>query len=112
MRGLRQRNDPEDYWDSKEGKGLIKYMHLVQSEAKKQNSVFFLDCPTGNELSKDETLYVEARGWLIPEDLSNDFEKIWFEGNEAVGKEWLDYIRWAEWKQKPDGTIEVQINNY
>ena len=52
---------------TQEGNKFIAFFKLIQEEARKRHSVFFLECGEGNEF---ETAHIEGedlRGWLIPE---------------------------------------------
>lgn len=85
MRGLR----------TQEGVKFIEFFKLVQLEAQKANSVFFLDCGEGNDFVDGNMEGEDLRGWLIPDELADEFEKQWMNGNP--GDEWENRITWATW---------------
>ena len=97
MRGLK----------TQEGNNFISFFKLVQKEARKRHSVFFLECGEGNDFSADNIEGEDLRGWLIPEEQADLFERIWLKGNP--GEEWENNIAWALWSGKPnDPMIEIK----
>lgn len=97
MRGLRK----------PEGKKFDAFFRLVQHEAEKRNAVFFLDCGEGRDFETDSIEGEDLRGWLIPSEKADTFEKEWLTGNPA--DEWANEIAWAIWSgsaQKP--TVEIK----
>ena len=53
-----------------------KFFELVQKEAKKQDSVFFLDCGGGNLFENASFECEDLFGWLIPQEKVNEFENL------------------------------------
>ena len=97
MRGLK----------TQEGNSFIEFFKLVQAEARKLNSVFFLECGEGNDFSGDNIEGEDLRGWLIPAKQADTFERAWMNGDP--GDEWENHIAWALWsgnRNKP--TIEIK----
>lgn len=90
MRGLK----------TQEGNDFIAFFELVQEEAKKRHSVFFLECGEGNDFSADNIEGEDLRGWLIPEKQADQFERIWL--NDVPGEEWEHNIAWALWSGNPN----------
>lgn len=92
---------------TQEGNKFIAFFKLVQEEARKCHSVFFLECGEGNDF---ETAHIEGenlRGWLIPEKQADRFERIWLK--DSPGEEWENNIAWALWSGKPESpTIEIK----
>lgn len=99
MRGLK----------TQEGNDFIAFFKLVQEEAKKRHSVFFLECGEGNDFSADNIEGEDLRGWLIPEKQADQFERIWLHG--VPGEEWAHNIAWALWSGKPSKPI-VEIKQF
>lgn len=85
MRGLK----------TQEGNKFNAFFTLVQEEAKKKHSVFFLECGEGHELNGDAIEGEDLRGWLIPEEDADRFEAEWMNGEPA--EEWENRISWAIW---------------
>lgn len=85
MRGLK----------TQEGKKFERFFSLVQQEASKKNSVFFLECGEGHDFETDHLEGEDLRGWLIPHEQAERFEKVWLKG--SPGDEWADQIAWATW---------------
>lgn len=81
---------------TQENNKFINFFTIVQRTAKNKNSVFFLDAGDGRTLENDKFEGEDLMGWLIPQDLSADFEKIWLDDN--VSDEWSDYYVWAIWE--------------
>lgn len=97
MRGLK----------TQEGNDFIAFFKLVQEEAKKRHSVFFLECGEGNDFSADNIEGEDLRGWLIPEKQADQFERIWL--HDAPGEEWEHNIAWALWSGKPSKpSVEIK----
>ena len=93
MRGLK----------TQEGNKFIAFFQLVQEEARKKHSVFFLECGEGNDFSEDNIEGEDLRGWLIPEKKADQFERIWLKS--SPGEEWENNIAWALWSGKPKSPI-------
>ena len=97
MRGLK----------TQEGNSFVAFFKLVQSEAQKKNSVFFLECGEGNDFSGDNIEGEDLRGWLIPAKQADEFEREWLDGDPS--SKWENCIAWALWKgnaNKP--TVEIK----
>jgi hypothetical protein len=97
MRGLK----------TQEGNSFIAFFQLVQAEAQKQNSVFFLECGEGNDFVGDNIEGEDLRGWLVPAEQADEFEREWMNGDP--GSEWENHIVWVLWKgdtNKP--TVEIK----
>ena len=94
---------------TQEGSEFLKFFDLVQTEAKKLKSVFFLECGEGNDFVGDGIEGEDLRGWLIPEEEAKRFEKVWLEGDP--GDEWEDNIAWAIWSGNTDKP-EITIKKY
>lgn len=86
-----------------------KFWNIVQSTANKQNKRFFMDCGEGREIMLEDIEGEDIRGWLIPFEQVEKFEKEW--NRNEISNRWIDNITWAEWKQKNE-TITIEFNNY
>lgn len=98
MLGLRTKENPE----------FMDFFVLVQEEAKKQDSVFFLDYGCGDVLTINDIEYEDCVGWLIPSGMAKDFEQVFL--NDDIGNEWSEFEAWVDWEQSPNGvliTIEI-----
>lgn len=97
MRGLK----------TQEGNKFEKFFSLVQSKAREAKSVFFLDCGEGNDFSTNVMEGEDLRGWLIPTEKADAFEREWLQSDP--GDEWEDYITWALWHGAAENpTIEMK----
>ena len=83
---------------TQESKKFEKFMKLVQDEAKKINSVFFLDAGDGHDFETDELEGEDLAGWLIPSSKAKEFEKTW--KADEVNDEWSDFYMFAVWKEE------------
>lgn len=97
MRGLR----------TQENEKFNRFFNIIQDEAAKTNSVFFLDCGEGNDIVTDNIEGEDLRGWLVPEKQADIFEPLFLK--HKVGDEWLDNMCWAEWKMK-NNKISISFN--
>ena len=72
MKGLRtQENDK-----------FIKFFEIVQEEAAKLDSVFFLDCGQGNLFENSQMECEGLCGWLIPKENVKEFESLFVNNSE------------------------------
>lgn len=77
-----------------------RFFSIIQTEAKKQNAVFFADAGDGNDFETDLMEGENMMGWLIPSDKVKDFEPLWKKSD--VDDFWSDFFRWATWSQDGD----------
>ncbi len=102
MRGLR----------TQEGEKFEAFFSIVQKEAAKKHSVFFLDCGEGREFFREDMEGEDLRGWRIPEDKADQFEQEWRNGlNESQWDEWQDFMEWVEW-HPPLAKLTVSFERY
>ena len=99
MRGLK----------TQEGKRFEAFFALVQKEAAKTHSVFFLDCGEGHEFYKEDMEGEDLRGWRVPEEKAAQFEQEWLRGEPS--DEWEDNIEWAVW-HPPLANLNVTFERY
>jgi hypothetical protein len=72
MKGLR----------TQENNKFLKFFKLVQEEASKFDSVFFLDCGQGNVFSNNQIECEGLFGWLIPKEKVKEFEPFFLDNSE------------------------------
>ena len=94
---------------TQESQKFNKFWGIVQDAALSKGKMFFLDCGEGREFFLDDMEGEDLRGWLIPLDDINEFEKEWLK--DDVSDKWVDNITWAEWKNT-DGVVTVEFNTY
>lgn len=99
MKGLR----------TQENEKFNMFWELVQSKAVSRGMMFFADCGEGREFFLDDMEGEDIRGWLIPLDKSEEFQREWEKYNES--DYWIDNIFWAEWTMN-DGVIFVEFKTY
>lgn len=99
MRGLR----------TQESVKFNAFFALIQTEAGKENSVFFADAGDGNVIETQSMECEEMMGWLVPNDQVEQFEPIWNE--DAVDDDWTDCFCWAEWFIE-DEKVKVRFAKY
>lgn len=83
MKGLR----------TEENDRFLRYFEIVQSYAKKQNSVFFMDFGQCDDIAFKDMELDCLFGWLIPSDMADNFEKIYLKS--AVDDSWNDFYVWV-----------------
>jgi hypothetical protein len=86
MQGLKTHETPK----------FLRFWSIVQKEAQENNNVFFLECGEGRDFEDEDMECEDLRGWLIPVSLVPQFQDEW--EKDSVSDDWIDYIRWAEWK--------------
>lgn len=82
---------------------FLNFFSIVQETAKNNNCIFFLDAGDGRGFENEKFEGEDLMGWLIPQNLSVDFEKIWLDDN--VSDDWSDYYVWAVWENETSPTI-------
>ncbi len=97
MRGLR----------TQESEKFNKFFALIQEEAKKSSSVFFVDCGQG-DVFEDENIECENLcGWLIPAGKVDEFEPL-FMKNSNTQHDFDSFYCTADYTVK-DGNIKITI---
>lgn len=99
MRGLK----------TQEGNKFIAFFKLVQKEAGKFHSVFFLECGEGNDFETEQIEGEDLRGWLIPEKQADQFEREWLKNHP--GEEWKENIAWVLWHGRPEKPV-IEIKQF
>lgn len=90
MRGLRTQED----------KKFIKFFSMVQDAAKEKNCVFFGNSGEGNEIITPEFEGEDLFGWLIPEEMADEFEKEFMAFH--VSTKWEQFYMFANWYRDQD----------
>ena len=67
---------------TKENIKFLKFFEMVQKEAKKFDSVFFLDCGQGKIFENNQIECEDLCGWLIPKEKVIDFEPHFLNNSE------------------------------
>ena len=83
MKGLR----------TEENDRFLRYFEIVQSYAKKQNSVFFMNFGQCDDIVFKDMELDCLFGWLIPNDMADNFEKIYLKSK--VDDSWDDFCVWV-----------------
>ena len=94
---------------TQENESFERFINIVETEANKSNSVFFVDTQESVESligNKEPVECAELSGWLIPNDKAEEFAKD-FEGFKDLS-EWEDFVAWVNWENK-NGKISVKI---
>lgn len=99
MRGLRKQ----------ENKKFENFFKLVQDEAAKNNSVFFLDCGQGYVFENDLFECEDMCGWLMPEAKADEFTPIFMTDSDNQ-HEFDDFYVYVGFKVNGD-SIEIQIDD-
>lgn len=92
-----------------ENKQFEKFFEIVRAEAAKTGCIFFGDCGEGRELFSDDMEGEDLFGWLIPENLADEFEPEWRKND--VSERWDDYTRFAIWHDE-SGQITISFEDY
>ena len=94
MKGLR----------TEENEKFLRFFAIVQEEAGKNKSVFFLDSGDGREFETEVLEGEDLMGWLIPGEKASAFEKEW--ENNDVSDDWSKFFCWAVWENVNNPTIK------
>ena len=94
---------------TQEGEKFIEFFILVQAEANRRHSVFFLECGEGHDLISDTIEGEDLRGWLIPEEQADKFEAEWLSGEPS--QEWENLISWAIWSGNAMN-LQIEIKQF
>jgi hypothetical protein len=98
MQGLRKQENDK----------FIKFFKLVQAEAAKQGSVFFIDCGQGDVFENDHIECEDMCGWLIPANRVSEFEPLFME-NSPKQHDFDDLYCFVDYVVDGD-TIEISID--
>lgn len=89
---------------TQESKEFVAFFKIVQSEALKENKIFFLDAGDGRDINLPGISGEDLMGWLIPIDMADDLKKYWL--LDDVNDDWSDYFMFAIWEKDED---EIKI---
>lgn len=84
-----------------------KFVQIIQAEAEKKNSVFFVQTGDGDELTKNGYECETVWGWLIPLDKVSEFSYL-YEHRIDKTREWDEdkwddeYFGYVDWEFKGD----------
>lgn len=86
------------------------FMELVQKEARKKNSQFFISSGEGHDLITKTVEGEDLFGWLIPMDRTTEFiyEK---SGNHFCEEKWERFEIFAIWKLE-NGIVSVHFQEF
>ena len=86
------------------------FMELVQKEARKKNSWFFISSGEGHDLITETVEGEDLFGWLIPLDRTTEFisEK---SGNHFCEEKWERFEVFAIWKLE-NGIVSVHFQEF
>ncbi len=93
---------------TQEDNNFITFFQLVQKEAAKMDSTFFLDCGLGKIFKNAQIECEDMCGWLIPMEHTKEFEKIFLNNSEDVHNFDDCYIR-VDYSIEDD-TVKIFIN--
>ena len=96
MLGLRVQRDIDN-------KKFFNFFKIIQKFAEKENAVYFCDSGEGREIFTKEYEGEDLSGWLIPKELSEEFNKEYLA--DDISDKWDIYYRFAEWEKKDDEII-------
>lgn len=85
-----------------------RFFELVQREANKRNSVFFVNAGDGHEADIDTLTCEDLSGWLIPKERADEFEKIWVKENADTSKWDEEFFCFAVWTANEE-TVEISF---
>ncbi len=98
MVGLRTQENPK----------FLPFFEIIQKEANKANSVFFLDCGEGNSVFSENIICTDCSGWLIPDDKCEEFNKQ-FAAFGELDEKWDEFAAWVKWSGNPQNPqIEIK----
>ncbi len=88
---------------TQENSKFLNFWKIVQEEASKHNSVFFLDSGEGNEIEITDINAEDLSGWLVPKDRASEFD-ILFKAfdNKTISEKFDDFYMIASWQKKQD----------
>ena len=86
---------------TQENKEFEKFFEIIRKKAEETNSIFFCECGEGREFFEDGMEGEDLMGWLIPNELAEQFEPEWRANN--VSERWNNFIRFAIWERTGKG---------
>lgn len=84
---------------------------MVQDEANKRNGIFFCDCGLGNVFENDDIECEDLCGWLLPKQLTSDFEPL-FKQNSEKQHEFDAYYCSVDFSvDEKSGKVQIDIDD-
>ena len=88
---------------TQENNKFLNFWKIVQEEASRHDSIFFLDSGEGNEIETEDINAEDLSGWLIPKNQAAEFDIIFQSFNsDAISKKFDNYYMIASWTQAKD----------
>jgi len=82
---------------------FLNFWKIVQEEASKYDSIFFLDSGEGNEIETEDINAEDLSGWLIPKNQAAEFDKLFQSfNNVAISEKFDNFYMIASWTQAKD----------
>ncbi|MGN0286377.1 MAG: hypothetical protein ACI4B6_01760 [Atopobiaceae bacterium] len=88
---------------------FLRFFSIVQDAAKELGCVFFCWAGEGNELETDTMDGEDLSGWLVPKDLSDEFEAQWDNGIESIGDKFDKFDVFARWTIGESGNVSIRF---
>lgn len=89
-----------------------RFFELIKKAAAEKNAVFFMDSGEGNEIIDDLYDGEDLSGWLIPENLVEQFKQVRENEEEWKTDDWLEFYCFAEWHKDAEGKVFIEFNSY
>jgi hypothetical protein len=87
---------------SKQNQKFINFWVFVQQQARAQGMVFFEDFEEGNPTMHEDMELVRLSGWLIPQELADEFEHELGDLTEPESDRFDNRFVFVEWKLDND----------
>ncbi len=94
---------------TQESERFLNFFEIVRKAAKKESSIFFVDCGEGRDIVTPELEGEDLSGWLIPAESADNFQKEFNTGK--VSDKWNDFVCFAIWESK-GGEISVKFKQF
>lgn len=94
---------------TQEDKKFVRFMELVEAEARKRGCEFFLDCVQGDEFENDTYICEDMCGWLIPESMVDKFTPIFMADSDSQ-YDFDDFYVFVDYRVHDDN-IEIEIDD-
>lgn len=90
-------------------KRFQRFFSIVQDAAKELGCVFFCWAGEGNELETDTMDGEDLSGWLVPKELSDEFEAQWEDGLESIDDKFDKFDVFARWTADESGNVSIRF---
>jgi len=102
MQGLKMQQNEE----------FLRFFKIVQEEAEKKESIFFLSTGEGHLEKIGEIEAEDLSGWLIPKEKAKVFSDKWEKDRSFENlDEWGDYFLWVIWEIE-NGEIKINFKHF